>query len=914
MRLRNRLLLLVLAALLPVALFAAATAWLHAGEQHATFRRGAEERTLALLSAVDAELLGTARAVQVLSHSENLASGDMPRFRVTAERVAAAHPHWHTLRVARPNGTIVLDLRLAAGEAPPPRPPGEQAVDKGFAQALRTRQAVIGELAAGPDGAWRHAVHVPVAHAGEVRHVLTAVIEPKPLAALVAAQHLPAGWVGVVLDSAHRIAARTVNPQRSVGQLASQSLRDGLAHAPQGWFRGSTLEGLAVYTPYHRSATTGWVFAMGIPADAVDAPAWRAYGLAAAGLLAALALASVLAVLFGRRITEPIARLAAATEAVRRGERVAMPPATGVAEIGRFARTLQDTLDTMREREDRLAHALAERDRAEARLLAELAAQTRLQQLGAQLVQQGDLQPLLQAILAAAAELTGTDKGNIQRYDARSGRLRIVVHQGLGRRLVEHFAEDGWVATCDQAARQVERVIVEDVARLDELRGTVGLEIVLADGIRAIQSTPLVSRDGRLLGMLNNHYRTPGGPDPGTLRYIDLLARQAADLLERHDAEVALRQADRHKDQFLAMLSHELRNPLAALTTAAHVLRVAAPDDARMKSVQGVIDRQTRHMVRLIEDLLDITRVRLGKLTLKREPLNLAELVQDVTRARRDAGLLAGRAAVQLDAEPVWVVGDRARLEQVYTNLLDNALKFTPAGGLIRVGVHREGTTAALRVADNGQGIAPEHLPAMFELFVQGEQDLGRAQGGLGLGLALVQRLVELHFGRIEAASEGAGRGATFTVSLPAVEGPVAAQGAAAPAVAGGRRPLEVLVVEDNDDTRQMLCAALAALGHTVFEAADGTRALALAAAHGLDAALLDIGLPDLDGYELARRLRAAPRGRRLALIALSGYGGEDDRARARAAGFDAHVVKPANVERIAEEIERLAGRDRVGA
>jgi signal transduction histidine kinase len=385
------------------------------------------------------------------------------------------------------------------------------------------------------------------------------------------------------------------------------------------------------------------------------------------------------------------------------------------------------------------------------------------------------------------------------------------------------------------------------------------------------------------------------------LRGAAAAVRERSDLQEREKA--ALRASDRAKDEFLAMLSHELRNPLAALTAAAHVVKLAQPGSESAIKARGVIERQTKHMARLIGDLLDISRVAMGKAAIERERFNLAKVVADVTNVWRASGRLE-RHFVSLGATPVWVDADRARIEQVFSNLLDNALKFTPPGRRINVSVGPEGDQAVLRVADEGEGLAPEATERVFDLFVQGERGLDRAAGGLGLGLALVKRLTELHGGKVTATSPGRGQGATFTVTLPSVLPAVeqAEQPDFSPRAAGRK----VLIVEDNDDTRAMLHEALTFSGHDVREARDGKSGLALAAERAPDVALIDIGLPDLDGYEVARRLRAAPGGRRMGLVAITGYGQPEDQRRAFEAGFDAHLTKPVAPERLKQVMAGL--------
>jgi two-component system, sensor histidine kinase len=384
----------------------------------------------------------------------------------------------------------------------------------------------------------------------------------------------------------------------------------------------------------------------------------------------------------------------------------------------------------------------------------------------------------------------------------------------------------------------------------------------------------------------------------GALRTAAHAMRERQQLIERE--KEALQAADRAKDEFLATLSHELRNPLAGLTTAAHLLKVAGDQRDVASQAQGVIERQTAQVGRLIEDLLDLSRVAMGKASLERETLDLASAARTTVEQWRASGRL-DRHAVSLDASAAWIDADRARVEQILVNLLDNALKFTPPGRPVNISVRREGSDAVLEVSDSGDGLEKDLIERVFEPFVQGDRGFDRRHGGLGLGLALAKRLAEMHGGTIAAASEGPGRGARFTVHLPAAAAPQGRRASAeAPQHAGTRR---ILIVEDNDDTRRMLRAMLVLKGHDVREASDGTTALAAVAEARPDVALIDIGLPDIDGYELARRLRETGQSR-IALIALTGYGQAGDQSRAFQAGFDAHLIKPV----AAEVLERVIG------
>jgi signal transduction histidine kinase len=383
-------------------------------------------------------------------------------------------------------------------------------------------------------------------------------------------------------------------------------------------------------------------------------------------------------------------------------------------------------------------------------------------------------------------------------------------------------------------------------------------------------------------------------------------ASTLASALEASRAEGArlnerLREEHLRKDEFLAMLAHELRNPLTPLVSSIELLQRGGLDPAAATRQFEVMARQVHQLARLVEDLLDVSRVSRGRIELRRNAIDVGTLVRDAMESSRPL-LDARRHVIELSLprDPVVVNVDPVRITQVVANLLNNAAKYTDPGGRIAVRVKRDGNQAAIDVEDNGLGISAEMLPRVFDLFVQAPVSLERAQGGLGIGLRLVRMLVELHGGHVTAESAGMNRGSRFTVFLPAPEGGLAPEARAVPSTLAGRRdqvrPLRVLVVDDNRDAADTLALILEMTGNHVGIAYSGLKALQIAADLDPDLILLDIGLPELDGYEVARRLRRIAR-RHVWLVALTGYGSEEDKRRAREAGFDEHIVKPVGAD-----------------
>jgi signal transduction histidine kinase/ActR/RegA family two-component response regulator len=369
---------------------------------------------------------------------------------------------------------------------------------------------------------------------------------------------------------------------------------------------------------------------------------------------------------------------------------------------------------------------------------------------------------------------------------------------------------------------------------------------------------------------------------------------------ERERAAEALRVADQRKDEFLATLGHELRNPLAPLLTGLHLLRMTSNRDPGIARITAVMERQLTHLVRLVDDLLEVSRITRGVIDVQREPLDLATLVRSALETTRPMFEAAGhRLTVDLPELPISIQGDSVRLTQVFANLLTNAAKYTNAGGSISVTVRRAGERAVIAVRDNGIGIPTDHLDSVFDMFMQVDRSNRRSQGGLGIGLTLVRSLVTMHGGTVQARSAGPGRGSEFVVTLP-----VTAQQAARaeqPRSIAMFPPRRILVVDDNQDAADTLGSLLTALGATVAVVHGGAAALEAFSTFNPDTVLLDLGMPGMDGYDVARRIRAMEGHPDTLLIALTGWGQDHDYRQSRAAGFDHHLVKPPDIEHLRE-------------
>jgi PAS domain S-box-containing protein len=388
---------------------------------------------------------------------------------------------------------------------------------------------------------------------------------------------------------------------------------------------------------------------------------------------------------------------------------------------------------------------------------------------------------------------------------------------------------------------------------------------------------------------------TPLWSSDGTLRGF---AKVVRDVTERKQAEDALAEANRRKDEFLAMLSHELRNPLAAILTSIELVKGDHLDEAVVRQTIEIVDRQARLLVHMVNDLLDIARIGKGTLQLARERVELQDVVRHAVETVQAA--LTGHGhylSVSLPSEPIALDADSSRLEQVFSNLLNNAIKYTDPGGQISLTVARHDQQARISVKDNGAGILAEMLPRIFDLFVQADRSLDRSQGGLGIGLTLVKRLVEIHAGKVEAFSEGVGKGSEFVVTLPVLsESNTATAAGESRDEPTAAKPLCILVVEDNEDTALSQALILRKHGHEVIVAHCGTDALRLAHERRPQVVLLDIGLPGMDGFRVAEHLRNQDGMQNATLIAMTGHGQEEDQRRSMQAGVDYHLVKPVNM------------------
>jgi signal transduction histidine kinase len=724
--LERRLFWIVVAGLLPLILLAFATLLYNAQTQRRQQIQTAENIMRSVMAAVDAELRTSLASLDALAASPRLQAHDFTGFYAEARALLERRPSWANIVLSDPTSQHVVNVRLPLG-APLPR-----AIDPGAIEATaRAGVPGVGNLIWSPVlNMYVFAVRLPIREGDRIPYVLTAVLRPEAVLEIVKRHVLPEGATVVVLDGHRTVVARTRNHAAWVGKPPSATLLDMLERNEDTAVT-TTLEGVSVYTVYHRSAETGWSAAIGIPTATVDAPVIRSYTVLGGSVLASVMLGLGAAFFTGRTVTGPMRKLERAAASVARGE--------------------------------------------------------------APLLQETDLPEIRQAMLALLAAHIERDK---LLYSERQARL------------------------------------------------------------------------------------------------LEQNARLAAEL------------ANKTKDEFLAMLGHELRNPLAAIATAAQVLDQSEQTLRRdvEQHAKAIIRRQVRHLGKLTDDLLDAARVMMGKIVLDRRPVDLAQLVSNTVDTLRNTGQLQ-RHECHAALDSVWVNVDPTRIDQVLANLLTNAVKYTPPPGRIEVSVRREAGEAMFSVRDSGLGLEPELLPRIFDLFVQGKRGLDRSQGGLGIGLTLVRRIAELHGGRVEARSEGAGKGSEFLLHLPAIDAP--AEVAAPPYSARNTARRRIAVVEDNDDVRASLRVLLEMEGHDVVEARDGLQGVDAILRENADIALVDIGLPKLDGYAVARAVRSRAQ-RPVLLVAITGYGSQGDAERGAQAGFDAYMVKPVDASILAELIARV--------
>jgi len=802
----------------------------------------------ALAQAVESEIHASFDALDTLAHADPQQG---PQAQTLMRLLQRAPPRrdWHSVFLLDAQGNLLFD----SGD---PRAGGLAAGELGqlHERVLRQRYSAVSGLVPtrSPEGQ-AVMLAVPVVRAGQITHVLGARVAGGAWQRLVASASRPEGGYVLLHDANQNLIAWTLSRDSPLGMGLGADAVASIAGRSAGAQRLAGVDGRAVYAAWQEVPASGWGAQVAVPARPIDSAHRQAILAALSTSGACLLLGLLLAVLVARRVAGPLRDLALQGPA-------GLPERVAVREVA----LLRDALRSAARHDEHARRALeediAKRKQVEAQLLSaheQLQSSQRLIDLAQEAGSVGFFHYRFEG-----DELTWTP-GHGRLFGVDPQRPRRLAHwferiAPEGRDAIER---DFWTACALQRQTQ-----------------TLEYAVVRPDGERWLSSRLLL------------RYGTDGKPLQLTGVSVDMTDQREAELrrAELTEQAVAARQAaetaSRAKDEFLSMLGHELRNPLGAISAAIDVLEAAEPGSGSAAEARAIIARQTRNLAHMMSDLLDVGRVIAGKILLARQPVNLAAVFERVHRTLQVTGEAAGHD-LHVSARDAWVDGDAVRLEQVMTNLVTNAIKYTPAGRRIEITVGPVGDRSVFEVKDSGMGIPASLLPHVFDLFVQGERTLDRRAGGLGIGLTLVRRLVELHGGTVTAESSDGG--SRFTVELPCVAAPSRPEGDTLPP----SRRRRVLVIEDNPDVLAALRSKLELDGHTVSTAADGVEGLTRLLRQQPEVSIVDIGLPGLTGYEIARHARAAGYAGRL--IALSGYGQERDRSDALVAGFDGYLVKP---------------------
>ncbi len=546
----------------------------------------------------------------------------------------------------------------------------------------------------------------------------------------------------------------------------------------------------------------------------------------------------------------------------------------------------------------KIARDITQRKRAEEALRRQTERLRLLWEAAAVLLTAEDPDVMLRGLFAKIGEHVGVDVYFNHMVNGSGAALRLTSCGGISVEEARHITHlEFGQAVCGTVALHRRPIIATCIQQSADAK----VQLVKAFGIRAYACNPLLAGD-RLLGTLSFASRLKDQFDADEVAFLETICKYVTVAYERLRLLTELKEADRRKDDFLAMLAHELRNPLAPIRTAVKVLHLKGSDVPEARGARQIIDRQVEHLMRLIDDLLDVSRITFDKLELRQQPVELSEVITGAVESSRSFIEQRGHElTVTLPPEPVYVNGDLVRLAQVFLNLLNNAAKYTEPGGRIWLTADRQQNHAVVRVKDTGVGIPPDKLPRLFEMFYQVDASLERAHGGLGIGLSLVRRLVEFHGGTVEARSKGPGQGSEFSVRLPVLveesQAPALPQLDDNPRSVVARR--RILVVDDNRDSADMFATFLRLMGHDVCAVYDGVEGVEVAERFRPDAVLLDIGMPRLNGEQVCRKIRSTPWGRDIVLIAVTGWDQDENRHRIMDAGFDAHLVKPVDPDAV---------------
>jgi PAS domain S-box-containing protein len=865
------LLLLVAAPVVPMLVATTIVLWQQQSQEDERALTSLVQLSRGLADAVDRDIATRVGMLQTIAASPLVDRADWAALRVTARIVLARHPHsW--IEVASREGQVALfrpqrERQSADGQnRDPSQVDAAQAArlprgdGKLVERVFRTGHAAVSNLYLEPRlGTPALAIAIPVRRDGATAYVMQIGYSPDHVRALVRKQGFDEERRAVISDREGRIIASSAAgwPSMPAHPADFNPERDSTGA------RYQDENGVERTSATVASDVSGWRIETSLPAHAMDGGARRTAVFWAGMALVMLAIAAYSALRARAKLAVPLGELAAAASAVRRRETV-LPQHFELDEFRRLHDALLDAAESSRQRE---SGEEAVRSAEERRAHAERAAME---------VRQNE--ELFRATFDNAAV-------GIAHLSANGNFLRV---------------NERFCAISGHEKDALEGANLISIIHVDDMHHAVQLAAAVVTGHIASYSieTRFVRQRGEPVWvLLTVSLMRIASRAPQFIAVVQDMTEQKRTESALKSREEQLHEADRRKDEFLAMLGHELRNPLAPIRNGAYVLRMLNSTDDRVREAADMITRQAAQLTRLVDDLLDVARITQGRIVLQKRTMAVKAIVDEAIDCLRSA-IQDHRHEVSVEcSEALDVDADPARLVQIFTNLIGNAIKYTDDGGRIRVTLEREGNEAVMRVADSGIGIPDALLPRLFEPFTQAEQSIARSKGGLGVGLALVKRLVELHGGTV--CVESTGPGTTFAVRLPLAAVPGSAAGAEPQLPAAPDTDTRVLVVDDNRDAANSVARLLKLQDMRVAVAYDSDTALALARDFRPHVALLDIGMPVMSGYALAGRMRALPQLRDVTLVAVTGYGQSDDVEKARAAGFDHHLVKPVDPARL---------------